>query len=62
MKFRAKSSITMGREYLPGEVIELSPEQAAAMPWAVEALPAEAKPVVEAKPDGTEAKSKSKGK
>ncbi len=53
MKFRCKSSITMGREYLPGEVIELSAEQAAAMPWAVEAMPEPApnEPPVE-KPKG----------
>jgi hypothetical protein len=48
MKFRVKSSITAEKEYLPGEVIELSPEQAAAMPWAVEALPVEKPAPVEA--------------
>jgi hypothetical protein len=44
VKFKVKSSITADREYLPGDVIELSPEQAAAMPWAVEAMPVEKAP------------------
>lgn len=36
-KFKVKSPIQMGQRYEPGSVIELSDEQAAAMPWAVEA-------------------------
>jgi hypothetical protein len=36
-RFVCKSSVTHdGKEYLPGEVVELSEAQAAAMPWAVE--------------------------
>jgi len=37
--YRVLSPIQMGRLYAAGETIELSEEQAAAMPWAVEALP-----------------------
>ena len=54
MKWRVKSSITNDRVFLPGDVIELSAEQAAAIPWAVEAMPEPApiEPPVEAKPKG----------
>lgn len=40
-KYKVKSHITSDRAYLPGDMIELSPEQAASMPWAVEEMPAE---------------------
>lgn len=44
MTYLVKSAILMdGRFYKPGRKIELEPEQAALMPWAVEAIP-EAKP------------------
>ena len=45
-----------GRNYEPGDVIELKAEQAEAMPWAVEPLPepkvAPAPPAPEEKPKG----------
>jgi hypothetical protein len=62
-KYAVKSSITSDREYLPGEVIELSEEQAAAMPWAVGDMVAEPKVepaplVVPVKPELKSAKTK----
>lgn len=40
MKYRVRSHITSGAgEHLPGSEIELTEAQAAAMPWAVEAMP-----------------------
>lgn len=42
-----------GEQYQPGETIELEPEQAAAMPWAVE--PAE-------EPDAGDGEPKKRGK
>jgi len=40
MKYLVKSPIQMdGKFHGPGRKIELEPDQAAAMPWAVEAIP-----------------------
>jgi len=44
MKYVVKSPIQMdGKFYPAGKKIELEPEQAATMPWAVEAIPEAAK-------------------
>jgi hypothetical protein len=64
-KFKVLSSITADREYKRGDVIELTAKQAAAMPWAVEAMAEpekavepEAKPEVESKSPATKKASK----
>ena len=40
-KYLVKTPIQMGKQFEPGQTIQLSEQQAAAMPWAVEALPEE---------------------
>jgi hypothetical protein len=50
-KYMVKSPIQMGgRRYEPGETIELTGEQAAEMPWAVEAAAAPAEKPAEQSP------------
>lgn len=50
-KYRVKTPICKdGSDFAPGSQIELSAEQAAAMPWAVEPLPPARDPRGEKKP------------
>ena len=42
--YLVKTAIQMGKRFEPGDTIALSEEQAAAMPWAIEALPEPAPP------------------
>lgn len=50
MRWLVVTAIDDGTLHEPGETIEMSPETAAVMPWAVAALPEEPPPVEEPKP------------